>query len=93
MYLDGVFASFDNLSQKFDLPWTILCHYFQIRYFSQCLDPKFPNMPSPSRLAEILETLFNSRELILRIYDLIASLKYVTIAKIKADWTRELGWI
>ena len=54
-------------------------------------DPNFPNVSSVSGLDDLLESPFNSKRLISRIHDCIASLKTITIAKIRADWADELG--
>lgn len=85
MYIDGVFASFDEVSQKFNLPWPNLFCYFQVRHFLQSHDSNFPNAPSISGIDTILEIPFNLKELISRIHDLITSLKITIISKIRAD--------
>lgn len=90
MYINGVFASFDDLSYKFGLPTSSLFRYFQVRHFLQSHDPNFPNL-SASDLDALLEIPFRSKGLIARIHNLIASLKNITLAKIRADWTVELG--
>lgn len=37
LYNDGIFASFDNLGQKFDLPRSSLFNYFQVRDFARTI--------------------------------------------------------
>ena len=91
MYINCVFASFNDLSQKFGLPRSSLFRYFQARHFLTSHDPNFPILSSMSGLDDMLDSPFNSKRLISRIYDCIASLKTITIAKIRADWADELG--
>ena len=86
MYINCVFASINCLSQKFGLPRSSLFQYFQVRHFLMSQDPNFPNVSSVSDLDDLLESPFNSKRLISRIHDCIASLKTITIAKIRADW-------
>ena len=85
IYINCLFASFDILSQKSALHRSSLFRYFQVRHFLICHDPNFPNVSSVSGLDEMLEP-----PVIFRIHDCIASLKNITITKIRADWADEL---
>ena len=91
MYINGTFASFEDLSHKFDLPRSSSFRYFQVRHFLQHHDPNFPYITSPSGLDDLLKSPFNSKRLVSRISDCITSFKYTTLAKIRADWVDELG--
>lgn len=91
MYINSVFASFDDLSQKFGLPRSSLFRYFQVRHFLQCQDPNFPFITLTSGLDDLVKPPFDSKRLISRICDHITSFKNTTLAKIRADWVDELG--
>lgn len=90
MNLNAVFASFEDLSRKFGLPRFSLFRYFQVHHLLQIHDPNFLNL-SVSGLDRMLEISLNSKGLIARLYDYMASLKNVTLVKIRAHWTAELG--
>lgn len=91
MYINGIFASFDELVHKFDLPRSSLFRYFQIRHFLQHNDPNFPGLPSLPSLDEMLDISFNTKKLISRLTDFIISLKNKPLVKIRGDWVDELG--
>lgn len=91
MYINDVFASFNDLSHKFNLPRSSLFRYFQVRHFLQCHDPNFPNLPLESALDDLLGMPFNPKRLTSRINDWIASLQNPTLENIRAEWIRELG--
>ena len=91
LYINSLFANFDDLSHKFGLPRSGLYRFFQIRHCLQGHDPNFPNLPVASGLDDILELAVTTKGLISRIMDCIASLNNITLTKIRADWMRELG--
>ena len=91
MYINSIFASFDDLLHKLGLPWSSLFRYFQVRHFLQHHDPNFPYITSPSGLDDLLKSPFNSKRLISRINDSITSFKNTALAKIRADWVDKLG--
>lgn len=91
MYIDGVLASFQDLSHKFDLPRSSLFRYFQVRHFLQNHNPDFPNIIPSTAVDDLLKLTFKPKGLISRINNCIASFKNITMPKIKADWENELG--
>ena len=91
MYINSIFASFDDLSRQFGLPRSSLFRYFQVCNFLRHQDPNFPHLPSPSGLDDLLGTTFSFKGLISRINTCIYSCRNTTLAKIKADWVDELG--
>lgn len=91
LYIDGVFATFEDLSKKFNFPRSHLFRYFQVRHFVQSHNPTFPNMPPRFGLDSILETPSGLKGHISRIFDMIVSFKDSPLIKIKVDWEGELG--
>uniref|UniRef100_A0A3B3HDP0 Reverse transcriptase domain-containing protein n=1 Tax=Oryzias latipes TaxID=8090 RepID=A0A3B3HDP0_ORYLA len=91
MYINSVFASFDDLSIKFNLPRSSLFRYFKIRHFLQRHTPDFPYLPLCSGIEALLETPVHLRRFISRIYDQITSLKNTNLVKLRTDWVNELG--
>lgn len=74
-------------SQKYNLPLSNLFRYIQVRHFKSH-NSNFPNVPSISAIDTILGITLNLKGLILRIHDLITSLKTTSISKIRADELR-----
>lgn len=91
MYINSIFASFDELSRKFSLPRSSLFRYFQVRRFIQYHDTNFPHMSSSPSLDDLLGAPFSTKRLISRINNCISSFKDTNFKKIKADWLAELG--
>lgn len=48
LYISGTFASFQQLSEKFHLPWQCFLQFFQVCSFICNLSPKFPSLPEAS---------------------------------------------
>lgn len=91
MYINRLFAMFEDLSSKFHLPRSSLFRYFQVCNFLRCHDPTFPNLPTISGLDDILEIPLNSKRLVSRISDWVTALKNTTLVRIRAAWMDELG--
>ena len=73
MYINSIFASFDELLHKFGLPRSSLFCYLQVCHFLQHHDPNFPYLPSPSGLDDLLETTFSFKGIISRINNCVSS--------------------
>lgn len=64
LYTDGVFASFTNLSSRFDLPLTHMFRYFQICDFVSKLFPTFPFIPAEQPWESLLSRAPHQRGMI-----------------------------
>uniref|UniRef100_A0A8C4S006 Reverse transcriptase domain-containing protein n=1 Tax=Erpetoichthys calabaricus TaxID=27687 RepID=A0A8C4S006_ERPCA len=54
LYIDNIFASFEQLRSKFNLPATHFFHYLQIRNFVKQKLPDFPHLAPSTMLEKIL---------------------------------------
>lgn len=74
LYIDGVFASFNQLFEKCNLKPSDHFRYFQIRHFVQQNLQSFPNMPLQTPLDKLLATEILHRGAIPLIYNFISNL-------------------
>lgn len=87
MYINSVFASFDDLSHHFGLPRSSLFRYFQISCFFQ----RTPTLVwFGSGLDNMLGIPVASKGLIARVNDCITSLKNTSLARLREVWTQEM---
>ena len=91
LYIGGTFASFAQLSEKFDIPRTHFFRYFQIRNFVQTNIGSFPNLPPSNVLDQILSFTSPSRRLISILYDTICNITPCPLGGIKEQWETDLG--
>lgn len=91
LYIDNVFASFEQLSEKFDLPKHHLFRFFQIRSFVINTFPRFPNVPIESPLDTFLKPAPALKGLMSYFYSHIHSLCLTSLDSIKETWEVELG--
>ena len=93
LYSNGIFSSFSDLSQRFNLPRSHLFRYFQIRHFLQKQFPEFPHQPTPSKLDSILSLNSNARGLVSVsvLYSENYSIRPETLHSLKAAWVEDLG--
>lgn len=90
-YIDGLFATFTDLSEKFHLQRSDLFRYFQVRHFIQSQSPSFPALPTDSGLEKILRTPIQHRRLISNISNIITSLHDTSLERLRTEWAEELG--
>lgn len=89
LFVNKVFASFDNLKTKFDLPQSHLFRYFQIRDFARCNFPNFPHQPPDSLIDTIL-----SFPVVRGIISVVVKLIIILLSSpltIRNTWEKELG--
>uniref|UniRef100_A0A8C6WLN3 Reverse transcriptase zinc-binding domain-containing protein n=1 Tax=Neogobius melanostomus TaxID=47308 RepID=A0A8C6WLN3_9GOBI len=91
LYIDNVFASFDELSQKYSLPKNHLFRYFQIRNFVKSNTMSFPFISPCTIVDELFEKSFRQKGALSKIYCLITNIKSECMEKIKKQWEAELG--
>ncbi|XP_059822620.1 Bardet-Biedl syndrome 5 protein homolog isoform X1 [Hypanus sabinus] len=93
LFLDNCFMSFEQLSNKYNLPRFHFFRYLQIRHFLNTVLPTFPNFVS----SDILESLFElnpfQKGLISKLYNIIMKIHSEPLYKTKNDWERELNLI
>lgn len=91
LYINKIFASFEQLSKKFGLPKQHLFRYFQIRSFVKNTFPQFPNAPPETALDSFLKPAPALKGMIAYLYTNIHSLRLVSLKAIKDLWELELG--
>lgn len=91
LYSDGLFASFNDLRTKFNLPQSHMFRYFQVRNYARTHFTPFPHSPAESLITEVL-SLPLARSKISVFLDLIASSNMSSLVKLKDSWERELGF-
>lgn len=91
LYINGIFASFEDLATKYYLPRSHLFRYFQIRRFTQAQSPFFPDLPPRSGLEKLLCMPPPTKGLVSHVLDIILSFSNASYDKTKANWEEEIG--
>lgn len=91
LFIDKVFPTFTDFSNKFSISKSNFFRYLQIRHFVKTLVPSFPQIPERSVIEDILQRPVNWRGHISSIYTLIMSSESPTTNDIKTKWQEELG--
>ena len=91
LYIDGLFASFQQLSEKYSLPKPQFFRYLQIRSLARSLYPNFPNAPPASLTDSLFMPLPNIKGMISYIYNSMYTLRPVSLNLIKTQWEEDLG--
>lgn len=90
-FIDNIFANYNDLTWKCNLQKSDFFRFLQVRHYIQAHCSEFPQMPSELGLDLVLKTPIHLKGLISRIYNLIMTLKNISIDKIKKEWIKELG--
>lgn len=90
MFIDGQFASFQQVKVKFQIPNSHLFRYLQLRSFVSSSMSHYPSLPPPSLLDSIMELSPYSKGLIGKIYSIINSHNLEPLVKLKRKWEVEL---
>ena len=93
LYIDGVFASFTQLKEKFALPRSPFFQYLQVRDFIRKKFPDFPSLPPKTHLDHIINMLLHSQKgRLAKVYEYIISINMPSLTIIKQHWEEELGF-
>lgn len=90
LYIDGVFASFNQLRAAFGLCGSDFFRYFQLRDFAKTHSSSFPQTLPSGGVDLILEARDLTRSHVSYFYNLFSVTEETSINKIKADWEGEL---
>ena len=90
MYVDDIFASFQQLADKFSLPKGQFFRYPQARNWACTTFPEFPALPNPSNFEVCLNPLVSLRGAISKIYADIYNLCLGPSATLKKVWETDL---
>lgn len=96
LYVEGIFASFAQLAEKFSLPQSHHFRYFQVRDFVRKGYHPFPELPPETPLDILLATKsshhhFLTKGTITRIYGTLTNMNPQLTASIRTLWEEDLG--
>ncbi|KAF3837827.1 hypothetical protein F7725_009595 [Dissostichus mawsoni] len=92
MYINKVFASFSQLTEKCSIPPSHLFRYFQIRNFTRSKYPQFPNRPAETTLDRIVEINVQNRGVIRVLYNVLSSVHSPSLSTIRSQWEDDLAF-
>ena len=91
LYVDNTFASFQQLSDIYELPKQHFFRYLQVRSCVQKIFPSFPNLPDGSVIDTFLNTLPTLKGTISFIYEEICELRSEPLNALKTRWEEDIG--
>ena len=92
LYIEGSFASFQQISDKFGVPNTHFFRYLQLRSFVKDMSPQFPLQPETSPIHTFLSFPTMSLKGIISCgYGRILCLHTPPLLALKASWEEDLG--
>lgn len=91
LYIEGTFASFQQLTIKFSLKQSNFFQYLQIRSFAQTELPNFPSKPQDTPQDKFLEPVLRQKGFISYMYGKIFSEYSQSLSSIKKLWEQDLG--
>lgn len=90
LYIEDLFASFNQLISRFSLNRSDFFRYFQLRDFARTHTTSFPHIPTPSGIDVIIKAKNLTRGRISYLYNLLSPANESITNKIKMDWESEL---
>lgn len=90
LYLNGTFASFEQLQEKYGLHRSNFFRFLQVRSYVLTHSYGFA-AAQPSCMDDCLRDLAGKDKIISRLYDTLQSINPPTTTSIRADWEKELG--
>lgn len=91
LFVDGVFATFEQLVEKFELPRTDFFKYLQVRHFYRKIYTDFPNLPPDISVDKIFRIPLFPKGLISILYTTILSLCSSSDETLLELWSQDLG--
>ena len=93
LFIDGFFASFQQLLTKFLIPHTHFFRYLQLLDFMRKQLPQFPEIPPSSDIDSLLAPVQPFKGIISNQYSALSSQKIRSLATIRHRWERDMGEI
>lgn len=90
LFVEGVFISFSQMTDKFDIPRTHFYRYLQVRHFIANRYSTFPNLPEVTALDSILDIDVHKKGVIKEIYSLLLDLRSPSLSILKSHWEKDL---
>lgn len=91
LFIDNSFVSFEQLTEKFNLPKSHFFMYLQIRHFLRCQIPSFPQAPDVNIADALLNLQPSRRGLISIIYNKLQGIRQAPFDNIKIAWEQDLN--
>lgn len=91
LYVNEIFASFTQLTQKFNILPTHFFRYLQIRNFMHSRYPQFPNLPAETTLDKILDINVGNKGVIRVLYNIFLSMHSPSLSIIRSQWEDDLA--
>lgn len=93
LYIEGTFASFQQLSSKFKIPNSHFFRYLQIRSFVRDSTPQFPSQPGSHGVDTLLLPPPSSKGVISCMYGRILSLHGSSLSALKSLWELDIAQV
>lgn len=90
LFIENKFASFAQLSNKYDLPTSHFFRYLQIRHFIASSNPKFPDKPLDNIIDELMSFDPTKSKAVTSLIKLITHLDSQSSVIIKQFWEQDL---
>ncbi len=91
LFIDNIFANYNDLIQKCNLQKSDFFRYLQVRHFIQAHCSVFPQIPSESGLDLLLKTPTHLKGLISKIYNFIMSFQNISLESWELTFPKTLG--
>lgn len=91
LYINGIFASFDELARVFDLPRTHFFKYLQVRNFVRNKFPGFPSIPPNTLIDTVLNINPVLKGSISKLYNILFECKPTGSDKLRVMWSEDLN--
>ena len=91
LVIDKTFASFEQLSVKFNLPRNHFFRFLQIRSYVRSLNSQFLTLPDETQFYNFLTPPLTPKGSLSIIYRQLCSLHSIFLNNIKSSWEEELG--
>ena len=93
LFVQNSFASFKQLSEKFDLPTIHFFRYLQVRHFIRSQVQSFPMASDMNIVDEVFDLHPTRKGLISIIYNKLTGIRHVPLDKIKSAWEQDLNLV
>ncbi len=89
LYIEGAFASFQQLQEKYRLPKNQFFRYLQIRDYIRTHLPNFEKA-NPDKIESLFNLFPNPRHIISQLYEILQNMCLPSMDRVKEEWEREI---
>lgn len=93
LYIENVFASFDQLKAKFDLPPSHFFRYLQVRNYTRANILNFETYNSPDEVYCLLAKAPETKKLVSMFVNVFAAQTPQSTQHLREGWEREIGTV